>query len=318
MNSVNQNIDSFVNVFDENSLAILNKVKNILKTQKNIRVIVSEMNTQQKADLLTFIFSLSSENVKQESSSANQKGDGIDLAQIRSSLVQFEKMKVPELKAYCKEHNLKTSGTKWELINRIQISQINFEKFDNSSIDEFKTWAGLFMSVVWNSGSLCNCESVDQYNKMQNETLLEFISRIEEDKSLYFTEDAIIEEVLEERGASFNEDDSCWRFADSEIQPKEAILAWILGFDKATTSRKRRSNEISVSDSDSEYKNSESEDESGDESYNESEDERSSESGDESYNESVDERSHELYIQMLKQERENIEEFKRKFWYQEN
>jgi hypothetical protein len=272
---VNNN-NNFVNFFSNESQAFLNNLKQI-KTNENFSTeftnFMKTSTPQQKNDLLTFIFNLSlsgkglAGDLTQDTNVQVQNAPQNIKEVTKNSLAQFEKMKVPELKAFCKKNGLKVGGTKWDLIHRIQISQINFDQFDSSYIEQFKKWAGLFMNVSWNEGCLCQSVSINRYKKTKNDkTLLDFVTRIVGDKDLYFTEDAIIDEVLEERNIEFKEED--WPFADSFIDPKTAILAWILSFDFSDSNKRRK-----IDDDDDDYENEdENENDFEDENEDENED----------------------------------------------
>lgn len=189
MNSNQKANNTFVNFFSDESLSV---IKDTLKTSVNFtnefNFFMKESNDEQKSNLLNFIFS--------------PPVPPIDIHKIRNMLITFETMKVPELQAFCKKHNLKTKGSKYDLIQNIQLSLVNFEQFGSNFIEDFNNWAKLFV-VGWEN----------EIDVEQDETLLNFITRITKNKKFIF------KNVLREQNEL-----ALFKY----FEPKQVILNWIL------------------------------------------------------------------------------------------
>ena len=191
------NNNNFVNFFTEEKL---NDIRNACGD--NFTNQMNDLSDQQKSNLLNFIFNIQ-EPVPTGSLSPNDVLN--QLKKLQNTLKTFETMKVPELQDFCKDHGIKSTGSKRDLIRRIQLSVINFNQFNNDFIQNFENWADLCI-IGWTT-------EIDEID-MIDEPLLSFITRIIKSKKLFFAD------ILEKTKIAYN----------THFEPKTAVLAWILSF----------------------------------------------------------------------------------------
>ena len=127
------------------------------------------------------------------------------LSQMRKELkdiCDYKTHKLNELKTICKTLKLKVTGSKWDLIHRIWISKIDFNKFDSRFVAPFIQWV---TPVI--ESQLC------KYS--HDMSLLQFL---ELTNGLQFHMKLVFETDIEE---------FWYPFLGKWITPQMAILAWI-------------------------------------------------------------------------------------------
>jgi hypothetical protein len=147
------------------------------------------------------------------------------LFEIRKKLKFYENKKANELKSICKEMKLKCTGSKWDLIRRIQFSIIDFDQFGESCIRPFIKWANPYISFV--SESSCSREPISFSKDSIGKSLVEFLT-VKNKNMTFASEDEICDYLDIE---TLDEQSDFYRFIEEYISPQEAIFAWILLFD---------------------------------------------------------------------------------------